>query len=198
MAKKPVPPVLKPEWSYLVEIDKLAGEPKGFVIEASDAERADLARRMGLVSLDAFAAQVTLQQVRGGIIQALGTLKADVVQSCVVSLAPVASHLEVDFEGWFGDSESALSFARAKNEREAKKGHAEVEILEESEDPEPIVNGKVDIAELASQHLSLNLDPYPHAEGVEHELTTDTASQEVGGSARKSPFEALKDWKEKR
>jgi hypothetical protein len=40
-------------------------------------------------------------------------------------------------------------------------------MLEEYEDPEPLVDGKVDVGELASQYLSLAIDPYPHAPGVE-------------------------------
>ena len=136
---------------------------------------------------------------RSGSIQAMGTVVADLTQACVVSLAPVTAHIEEEFEGWFGDKSSAVSFARARHEREAKKGHVEAEVLEESIDPEPIVGGKADIGELATQYLSLALDPYPHAEGVAYEFSAGPATKDAeGANLRKSPFEALKDWKEKR
>jgi len=187
------------EWSFPVAVEKLTAEPKIFHIEASEQERADLARRFGIVSVEDAKADITLQRVRGGVIHAMGTIHAQVTQSCVVSLAPVPATIQDEFEGWFGDDTSAVSFARAKSEREAKKSNMETEMLEESVDPEPIINGKIDIGELAAQHLSLMLDPYPHAPGVKYELGVDTKEESAeGASLRKNPFEALKDWKEKR
>jgi hypothetical protein len=188
-----------PEWSELVEIDKLSIEPKTFHIEASEEECENLSRRLGIERLEDLRADITLQHVKGGMIQALGTVRAKVIQNCVVSLAPVETEVEEQFEGWFGDENTAVSFARAKSDREAKKANMEVEILEESVDPEPIVSGRVDIGELTTQHLSLAIDPYPHAPGVKYELGVDTKDENApGASLRKSPFEALKDWKEKR
>ena len=187
------------EWSFLVEVDKNDSTAKSITFEADADERADLARRLGIVSVERAAATVTLQRVGGGIVHAIGFVRADVTQSCVVTLAPVPDHVEEEFEGWFGDKTNAVSFVRARQEREAKKGHIEAEILEESIDPEPIVNGKVDVGELATQFLSLGLNPYPHAEGVVHSVTDEDAPKdEDGANLRRNPFEALKDWKEKR
>lgn len=187
------------EWSYLVDVESLSSEPKTFSFQADEEERADLARRFGIVSVESAEAGVTVQLVGGGVIHAMGHVRADVTQSCVVTLAPVCGHVEDEFEGWFGDQGKAVSFARAKSEREAKKMHSEVEVLEESIDPEPIINGKVDLGEFATQYLSLALNPYPRAEGVPHEFSAGPqAKDEDGASLRKNPFEALKDWKEKR
>lgn len=187
------------EWSMLVNADKLSADPKTFHIEASEQEKVDLARRYGIVSVGGAVADITLQRVRGGVIHALGSLRAEVTQSCVVSLADVPDTITEEFEGWFGDDSAAVSFARAKNDHEAKKANMEAELLEESVDPEPIINGRIDIGEFAAQHLSLSLAPYPHAPGVKYELGVDVKEQSVeGASLRKNPFEALKDWKEKR
>lgn len=187
------------EWSFLVEIDKIDSAPKSVSFEADAEQRADLARRLGIVSVESAAATVTLQRAGGGVVHAMGFVRADVTQACVVTLAPVPDHVEEEFEGWFGDKTSAVSFARARQEREAKKGHVEAEILEESVDPEPILNGKVDVGELATQYLSLGLNPYPHAEGVVHSATDEDAPKdEDGANLRRNPFEALKDWKENR
>lgn len=189
----------KSEWPYLVHIDDVRGEPRTYTFSASERELIDLARRYAIPSVEAATATVTVQQVGGGMFHAMGSIKADVTQSCVVSLAPVAAHIEDEFEGWFGDKTRAVSFAKAKTEREAKKGIVEIEIMEESVDPEPIVGGKMDIGELAAQYLSLSLDPYPHAPGVASQyLAEEPAAGKDEGVLRKNPFEALKDWKEKR
>ncbi len=190
----------KSEWSYLVDVEDLERGPKTFTFTASDEERGDLARRLGIVSVEMAEASITLQRVGGGVVQAMGTIRADVTQSCVVSLVPVKNRIEEEFEGWFGDKNNAVSFAKARNEREAKKGHTEMEVMEESVDPEPIIGGRVDVGELATQYLSLFLDPYPHADGVSGEFVAGPQPEKDGAGAaiRKNPFEALKDWKEKR
>lgn len=191
----------KSEWSHLVNIDDIDSEPKTHSFKATKEQCVDLARRFGLISIESAQASVTLARAGGGVIHAMGTVRADVTQSCVVSLKPVAAHVEDEFEGWFGDKTQAVSFAKAKNERDVKKTQAEVEILEESVDPEPIINGKVDIGELATQYLSLALPPYPRAEGVASSYEfgpKPSADDKKGEALRKNPFEALKDWKEKR
>jgi hypothetical protein len=189
----------KAEWSYLLEIDDIGGEPKTYTFEASAQERTDLARRALLVSVESVQASITVQRVSGGLIHAMGIVRADLTQSCVVSLGPVPAHVEDEFEGWYGDKAKAVSFARARNDRDSKKAHTELEILEESVDPEPIINGKIDIGELATQYLILALDPYPRAEGVSSQyIVPEGAKDKEGADLRKNPFEALKDWKEKR
>lgn len=185
------------EWSYLVDIDDIGDEPKTVKFAASKQECTDLARRLGVVSVEEAKATVTLQRAGGGMIHAMGSLQARLTQNCIATLVPVAARIEEEFEGWFGDKAGAVSFARAKSERDAKKAHVEAEILEESVDPEPIVGGKIDIGELATQYLSLSINPYPRAEGAP-EVHEFGPKAEEGVSIRKSPFEALKDWKEKR
>lgn len=190
----------KSEWSHLVDIKDIEDGPKTFSFEATDQQRADLARRLLVESVEDASASVTLQRVGGGVIQAIGTVCAEVTQNCVVSLVPVTASVEDQFEGWFGDKTNAISFTKARTEREAKKGHIEAEVLDESVDPEPIIGGMVDIGELATQYLSLAIDPYPRAEGVTAEFVAEPppAKPGEGSSLRKNPFEALKDWKEKR
>ncbi len=189
----------KTEWSYLVDVERLSDEPEIFTFEADERQRTDIARRLSIVSIQYAKASITIQRAGGDIFHAMGTIDADVTQACVVTQAPVQGHIEDEFEGWYGDKTSnAVSFAKARSEREAKKGHIETEILEESADPEPIIGGKIDIGELATQYLSLALDPYPRADGGASEFLIEPPADKEGAQIRKSPFEALKDWKEKR
>ena len=56
-------------------------------IEANEAERAALARRLGLVAIDRLTASVRLHAEFGrDLIRVTGRLEADVVQTCVVTL----------------------------------------------------------------------------------------------------------------
>ncbi len=191
-------PANSSEWPYLIDADDIGSEPKTFKFRAGKQERVDIARRLGIPSIEEAAAVITVQR-SGALYHAIGTVKARVTQSCTISLAPVPAEIEDEFDAWYGDKSKAVSFAKARSEREAKKTHMEAEILEESVDPEPIVNGKIDLGELAIQYLSLSLDPYPRAEGVSHVFEAKPeGGDDTGKSARKSPFDALKDWKEKR
>ncbi len=190
----------KSEWPFLVSVEDIDSHPKTFTFEADETHLADLARRMGIVSVQSAKATVTVQQAGGGIIHAIGSASARITQNCVVTMAPVENIIEDEFEGWFGDKNSAVSFARARSEREAKKGHTEIEVLEESVDPEPIVKGRIDLGELATQYLCLSVDPYPRTQNAPTEYLAVAKGDKTdsGAGLRKNPFEALKDWKEKR
>lgn len=193
----------KSEWSHLVSAEDIDARSKTITFAADEAQLADLTRRLGVISVESAEARITVQKVSGEVIHAIGSATAHVTQNCVVTMAPVQSVLEEEFEGWFAGDTRTVSFARARSEREAKKGQLEAEILEESVDPEPIVNGKVDLGELATQYLCLAVDPYPHAPDAPTEflatgLGKGGADGEAGAKLRKNPFEALKDWKEKR
>jgi len=198
MPKRKMPAGMAGEWSFAIEAGTIASDPKTFSFSATDSERVNLARRAGVDALESVEATVTVQRVRGGVIHAMGSLQAQVIQSCVVTLAPIHTHINDQFEGWYGGEDTAVSFARAKSERDAKKANMEMEILEESVDPEPIIAGLIDLGELAAQHLCLSINPYPRAPGVMHNQGVDDVSDTGGAAIRKNPFEALKDWKEKR
>src|SRR5688572_13023695 len=152
MPKKPVVPTVTPEWSFTVDIDDITDSVKHYKFEASEAERADLARRFGVVSIESLAAQASLTPVQGAI-YVQGQMKAEVTQICVVTAEPVHNTLNEPFDGWFADKLQTVSFAKIKKDSETKKSHSEVEVLDESEDPEPIINGAIDLGELVAHHL---------------------------------------------
>ena len=185
---------LSPEWSYLVEVDEIDSKPVEFKISPDDKEIQALLGRLGVKDLNDFTASFTLRR-NNMIIHVKGRLSAKVVQDCVVSMEPVETEIRDEFEAWFADPDQAVSIAKARREKQREKGHAELPMLEESEDPEPIMDGKIDLGELAVQYLSLSINPYPHAEGVEYEHGDDQKENDPS-ITRKNPFAALKDWKD--
>src|SRR5690606_22661187 len=90
----------------------------------------------------------------GSVIRVLGEFSADVVQTCVVTLEPVPSHISGSFETFFSedgvDPDSEVDFDHDNDE----------------DLPELIENGKIDVGELVSQYLSLELDPFPRLPGA--------------------------------
>jgi uncharacterized metal-binding protein YceD (DUF177 family) len=188
--------IIENEWTHIYNVSGLSKAPQKLSLEPNEDERKRLAQRLGIVSVDSLVADLSMTQGTGSmIVHIKGSIKAAIVQSCVVSLEPVPAEIEEIFEAWFADPEAAVSLTKARHERESQSGHSEVKVLDEKDDPEPIIDDKIDLGELVTQHLSLSIEPYPHAEGVEFEnkATKDFEdSQSVN-----NPFAALKDWKSK-
>src|SRR5690606_38441875 len=170
------------------DTEKLGDKAVTQTIRADEEARAALARRLNVDSLDALEAALTIYPASGGAVEVTGTLKADITQTCVVTLDPIETRIEEPVEGWFTDKEKTLSFARARQDKETRKGHVEVEMLDERDDPEAMVDGHIDLGELVAQHLSLAIDPYPHKPGVAFEAGDDQPLKRAN-----NPFDALKD-----
>ncbi len=185
------------EWSHFVDADDITGAPSTLVISADDEQRKNLAKRLDILSVDRAKADLKLVRIRGNmVVHITGEIEADVTQECVVTGDPVQGTILEQFEAWYADPESAISFTKARKEKEMKKGAGEMPIVDESEDPEPIIEGRIDVGDLATQYLSLGLNPYPHAPGVEefHAQAGDVKAIETGVE---NPFAGLKEWKDK-
>ena len=189
---------LPSEWCYMLAVEEIGDKPVRMTIAPNDAERTKLVQRLGLIGLDDFQADLKIARDPGKpTIHIAGELTGTVIQNCVVTLEPVKSQVHEQFEAWYADPEQAVPLAKARHDLEVRKGQREVPILDESEDPEPIVDGQIDLGELVTQYLSLSLNPYPHAEGVDYEQLEEAKAARDKTDIRKNPFAALKDWKDK-
>ena len=188
--------MITPEWSHKIESEHVGPRALNVKLASQEQVRKDVARRLKVESVDALEAEFTLQREPGNLlVRVQGTVKARITQLCVSTLELLKSDLAEKFEAFYTDhDEKAVSFAKAKHERLGRVMDAELQILDERADPEPAIDGKIDLGELAVQYLSLAIDPYPRAEGA------DANPSEVTEIApkRRNPFAALKDWKAKR
>ena len=151
-------------------------------IEAGEAERAALARRLGLVALDRLVAELELRLQPGGkVIEVTGQLEAEVTQTCVVSLVPLERRLSEAFTALY-TSEPA--------EDDDPDVDMEAEDLAAEDPPEPLGPEGLDLGEAVAQQLAVALDPYPRGEGVSLEaLDWKERGEEAGED---SPFGALR------
>jgi uncharacterized metal-binding protein YceD (DUF177 family) len=160
-----------PEFSRVASIARLTGTAR-HRLAANAEERARLARRFGLVELPRFEADVELCRLAGGRIRLHAVLHADVVQSCVVTLEPVAGTVEDEF---------TLIFAS-----DAPEAIEDVLVSGDEEVVEPLVGDAIDIGEAVAQELSLALDPFPRAADAAP-LADVPEAEEI----KESPFAAL-------
>lgn len=188
---------MKPEWSHEIDAEEITSKTIRLTIEPDAEEVKALCQRLDLHDIQSLQCVYMIQRNEGNmVVHIQGTITAKLKQKCVVTLEPVAQEIHEEFEAWYADDSQAVSFARAKRDRMNMKDLEDQPILEEQEDPEPIIDGKIDLGEVATQFLSLALAPYPRAEGVEFPEQSKALGAEPDG-VYDNPFAALKNWRKK-
>lgn len=163
-----------PEFSRMADATRFDGKP--IAIEADEAERAALARRFGLISIERLTAEVVLSPA-GEAVLADGTLRASIVQSCAIS----GEDLPVEIE-----EPLALRFVPETDRVEP----GELELTEDELDEIPFAGRSFDLGEAVAQSLALAIDPYatgPQAEEVRRE--------QLGDPEASGPFAGLANLK---
>lgn len=190
-------PLPEREWTHRLSADEITFSPTEKTVRADAASRKQVAERLDLISIEDLKADLVCQRISGGhIVKVSGTLNADVTQKCVVSLKPVQQHVCEDFEAYYTNQDEAVSFSAASKRLKQKNDQGEIEVMEEWEDPEDMEEGTIDLGELVVQHLSLGLEPFPHAQGEEFEEGDEPEMLRQPSDIRKNPFAALQYWKE--
>lgn len=163
-----------PEFSCFVTLPD-AAQGRNVTLEADAAQRAAIAKRLGLVALDAFLTRADVRAVAGGI-AATGEIVADVVQSCAATDLPVPAKIRESFDLRFiRDAGQAVG-----DDEEIEIGDADCDIL-------PLEGERIDLGETAVQTLSLALEPFPRHPDADRIL----AEQGVLSEEQAGPFAAL-------
>jgi uncharacterized metal-binding protein YceD (DUF177 family) len=170
------------EFSRIIRIEPEMGSGDDaitFSVEASEDERAALARRFGLLALDALSAVGRIDVTsRGRRARMTATLKADATQVCVVSLEPVRAMIE-----------EQLSVTYDRDADRTRIEPAQDFDIDTEDPPDPLPDDGIDVGEAVAEHFGLALDPYPRAPGVAID------APEVGGERAEpgetSPFSVL-------
>ena len=149
-------------------------------IVADEQERAAIADRLGLLSLDRLEAHAALSR-DGDRLLATGRLKASLEQACVATGEAVPAHIDEPFE---------LNFIP---EPRNSRGDEEVELGGSDLDTVFHDGSAIDLGGAVVDTLALALDPYPRSAGA------DAALKEAGVLTEEeaSPFAALAALKEK-
>ena len=141
-------------FSRIIEASSVSARSAERQLEATPAERAALAEVLDLQAIDRLVAKLTLRRLSSGLIEVKGALESEVVQTCGVTLEPVPAKVAETFRLTFGDADPEPDLS-------------EIDIdFEDSDPPEPILDGKIDLGALVAEQLSLGLDPYPRKAGA--------------------------------
>lgn len=146
--------------------------------EATEQDLSELARALDLPSCERLAARYSVHAIGQGRFRVAGELSAALTQRCVVSLEPVPATVEEHFDEEFWPA-AAIDPDPGEREHEAL-AHVE---------PEPIVDGQLDIGRLVYETVAAALDPYPRHPSVGTEWSGEASAGP--DAAKSSPFAAL-------
>jgi hypothetical protein len=138
---------------HLYELGRLGQSGDTVTIAPSQEDRVRIAQWADVDAVDSFTATIDLKKLTPTRYAVAAHLVADIVQSCVVTLEPVKSHIE---HGFHRD----LFLTQTKPE-------LEIDVAPVDEDGrEEIATLRYDLAVPVLEELALAIDPYPRAPGV--------------------------------
>jgi uncharacterized metal-binding protein YceD (DUF177 family) len=154
-------------------------------IEPTSVEMAAVASPLDLAALSGLKLDYRLRRGGGGRVHLSGRLKADVTQTCVVSLEPVEASIDVPVEMEFWP-EPLIEGLQKKAE-----DPGQTSVLDW---PEPIIDGTIDLGRVLYETLATALDSYPRKAGASFQWSQGAAEPEAGESG---PFAALSQLKKR-
>jgi hypothetical protein len=152
----PVSPV-----SFVANVARMPQKGLPVVIEADEKQRAALAEEHGLESVESYRAELLVTAWKRNGVKVSGTVEADIVQACVVTLEPIETHISEEVSGLFLPEDSKLG----------RLGFGEGgEIMLDAngpDSPELFSGETIDVGALAEEFFGLAIDPYPRKQGAE-------------------------------
>ena len=148
-------------------------------VSATPSERTALAAAYDLLEVRDLSAAATLTEEAGGAISVTGRVTADISQSCVVTLDPVAQQIDEAFAARFvrpGSPELPAALPR----------HEEIVVDPAAPDPPEVLSGgSIDLGRIVEEAFVLSIDPYPRSPGAV------LASEAADADRSDSPFAVL-------
>jgi uncharacterized metal-binding protein YceD (DUF177 family) len=183
--------IAEPEFSFLVNCNKLQDTGKIFEIEANNQECRALAIRFDLIRLNRLKLKAFVSRQSAEVVKLQCNFRADYMQKCVVSLKPLKKNIDCTFEriyssqivDFFGDDSEPLE--------------ENIQMLENFQDPpDPITDGCFNLGESVAEQLSLEIDPFPRSVNVDFDGFSSSQGEQSNENIA-SPFAVLEQLKEK-
>lgn len=178
-SEKPAPAPTQVPWRVPVAVEDIPETGEHFALIADAEARAGIARLAGLRDLPRLQADFDVTRQGAGGLRVTGKVSGTVGQNCVVTLEPVANEVDEEVDLVFMPHAADDAGGDGKTD----EGEADAKW----DDPEPLINGVVDLGALATEFLVLGIDPYPRKPGAVFEPPQDSRAEE-------NPFAALAGW----
>ena len=164
-------------WRVPVAVADVAETGAHFDLVADADARAAVARIAGLRDLPRLEANFDVTRQGAGGLRVAGRVSATVGQTCVVTLEPIANEV--------AETVDLLVVLQPVAQQAQPDDGANAPPREAKwDDPEPLVDGTIDLGALATEFLILGLDPYPRKPGAVFQPPADAKPHD-------GPFAAL-------
>ncbi len=160
------------EWSHPVSFRELPESGARISLEAGEAERAEIAKRLGVEAVHFLRGDLDVKPLRDGA-RISGRLRAGLARTCVVSLDPMEETIDETF---------ALTLSEGA--RLQKDGE---DFVFADDDVEPLEGDVIDLADLLVQQAAIAMAAYPRKPDAR------SLAETYGDGGEISPFAALKD-----
>jgi len=158
---------LPPPWHVPVALEDVAATGQHFDLIADAGVRAAVARIARLRDVSRLEAKFDVARHGPDGLRVTGMVTATVGQNCVVTLEPLSSEIAEAVDLVFAPRPASMP-------QEEETGGTRPRARDVKwDDPEPIVDGVVDLGALATEFLMLGLDPYPRKPGAVFEPPPD-------------------------
>jgi len=162
-------------WTTPIHLRELGRGPVQTRLEPDAAERSKAADQLGLESLPALTAELSVRPWLDGA-EITGRFQAVVEQICGVTLDPFEQTLS-------GEIAVQVVPRGSPNAPAEARGEAEHE-MDEADPPDVLEGEAIDLAALVVEHLALEIDPFPKKPGAEFDYAP--------GTKEESPFAVLR------
>ena len=164
-----------------VSVARLPQNGMPLSLKANEKELRALAKAHDLVSVQSFAAELLVKKWRKDGVKVTGRVTADITQTCIITLEPLASRIDSEIDALFVPEGSKLA-------RPPLSADGEIIIDYDGQDmPETFTGDAIDVGALAEEFFGLAIDHYPRAPGAALEEATNKA----GEGQKPSPFASL-------
>lgn len=166
--------------SFSVNVARLPQKGMPVRIEADQTQRDALSSAHGLEAVSRFVADLLVTNWKRHGVRVSGSVRANITQTCVVTLEPLEATIDEKIEALFLPEDSKLG-------RLGFEAGGEIVLDAEGDDaPETFSGDHIDVGALSEEFFGLAIDPYPRKQGVE-----------VAAEAPTDKDNAPDDWKAK-
>jgi uncharacterized metal-binding protein YceD (DUF177 family) len=171
-------------WSAPIRLDEVPDGGRHVVLEPSAEVRAALAKPVGVDAIERLKATAEVRRLGRDGVRVVGEVRATVRQTCVVSLTPVNNEIHETFE---------VDFLPPRTDKASDINEIDIDV-HESDEAEPLTGNSIDLGQVATEFLTLGVDPYPRRPDAAFERPVAGEGAAEGAA---NPFAALAALKNK-
>lgn len=168
-------------FSYQIIVDKLPKTEQCYKLKADVDDLSEIKKILKVPAVKSFSAEIhLLLNQKTNILKLWGSADAVLTLQSVISLEEFDKSYHNDFELTY-DTKATL-----KSQREEEE-----ELFYDDNTPDVVINGQIDLSDIAIEQIALIMEDYPRKAGETFSFKTEFTAEE----GHKNPFEILKKLK---